>query len=49
MCPMCMTSAAVLAASTASGAGLMTFLALKLRALRSRRNTSAEPHATHHM
>jgi hypothetical protein len=31
-----MTSAAVLAAGTASGAGLLTFLTMKLRALRRR-------------
>ena len=36
MCPMCMTSAALIAASGASGAGVLGLIALKFRALRSR-------------
>ena len=36
MCPMCMTTAALIAAGTTSGAGLLGFVALKLRALRRR-------------
>jgi hypothetical protein len=34
-----MTTAAIVAASTASGAGVLGFVALKLRALRRRRFT----------
>lgn len=34
MCPMCMTSAAIIAASSASGAGVLGYLVLKFRALR---------------
>jgi len=41
MCPMCMTTAAVIAASTASGAGVLGFVAVKLRALRRRRREPA--------
>jgi hypothetical protein len=37
MCPMCMTTVAVAAASTASGAGVLGLIALKIRALRGRR------------
>lgn len=33
MCPMCMTTAAIVAASSASGAGVLGFVALKLRGL----------------
>lgn len=42
MCPMCMTTAAVIAASTASGAGILGFIAVKLRALKHRRLEPAE-------
>jgi hypothetical protein len=34
MCPMCITSAAVIAAGSASGAGVLGFILFKLRALR---------------
>ena len=37
MCPMCMTTAAIVAAGSASGAGVLGFLALKLRGLRRKR------------
>lgn len=37
MCPICMTTAAVVAASTTSGAGVLGFVAVKFRALRRRR------------
>jgi hypothetical protein len=37
MCPMCLTTAAVVAASTASGAGVLGFVAIHFRALRRRR------------
>jgi hypothetical protein len=37
MCPMCMTTAAVIAASSASGAGVLGFIAFKFRTLRARR------------
>ena len=38
MCPMCMTSAAVIAASSASGAGLLGLAVIKWRAFRHRRS-----------
>ena len=41
MCPMCMTSAAVIAASSATGAGVIGFVALKIRAWRDRRERGA--------
>jgi hypothetical protein len=34
MCPMCMTSAAIIAAGSASGAGVLGYMMLKFRALR---------------
>jgi hypothetical protein len=34
MCPMCMTTAALVTASAASGVGVVGFIALKLRAMR---------------
>lgn len=34
MCPMCMTSAAIIAAGGASGAGILGLLVVKLRSLR---------------
>lgn len=37
MCPMCMTTAAIVAASTASGAGVLGFVAVKFQSLRRRR------------
>lgn len=37
MCPMCMTTAIVAAAGTASGAGVLGAIALRFRALRRRR------------
>ena len=37
MCPICMTTAAVVAASTASGAGVLGFVAVKVRAVRRQR------------
>ena len=37
MCPMCMTTAAVIAAGTASGTGVLGLAALKFRAWRRRR------------
>jgi hypothetical protein len=45
MCPMCMTTAAVIAASTASGAGVLGFFAVKISALRRRRRerSTAQP------
>lgn len=45
MCPMCMTTAMIAAAGTASGAGVVGVLALKLRRLRpgrSRRKPGCE-------
>ncbi len=36
MCPICMTTTAVLISSTASGAGVLGFIIAKLRARRSR-------------
>ena len=36
MCPMCMTSAAVIAAGSASGVGVLGFIVFKFRALRRR-------------
>jgi hypothetical protein len=41
MCPMCMTTAAVIAASSASGAGVLGLIAIKFRALRRFRRESA--------
>jgi hypothetical protein len=43
MCPMCMTTAAVVAASTASGAGVLGFVAVKFRSLRRRRRERSTP------
>jgi hypothetical protein len=37
MCPMCMTGAALIAASSASGAGVLGFIAIRFRTLRRRR------------
>jgi hypothetical protein len=37
MCPVCMTNAAVVVASAASGAGVVGFVAVKVRALRRHR------------
>lgn len=37
MCPLCMTTAALVAAGTTSGAGVLGFVAVKFRALRRRR------------
>lgn len=37
MCPMCMTTA-IVAASGVSGAGVLGFIALKVRALRGNKN-----------
>jgi hypothetical protein len=37
MCPMCMTTAAIVAASTTTGAGVFGFIALKWRRLRRMR------------
>ena len=37
MCPICMTNAAVVVASAASGAGVVGFVAVKVRALRRHR------------
>ena len=34
MCPLCMTNAALVVAGAASGAGVLGFVALKIRALR---------------
>ena len=36
MCPVCMTTAALVAAGTTSGAGLLGFVVFKLRQLRRR-------------
>jgi len=36
MCPLCMTTAVIAAAGTASGAGVLGVIALKVRALRRR-------------
>lgn len=37
MCPLCMTNAALVVAGTASGAGVLGFVAVKVRALRRHR------------
>ena len=37
MCPICMTNAAVVVASAAPGAGVVGFVAVKVRALRRHR------------
>ena len=37
MCPLCMTNAALVVAGAASGAGMLGFVAVKVRALRRRR------------
>jgi hypothetical protein len=42
MCPICMTNVALVAASATSGAGVLGFVALKVRALRRHRR---EPRA----
>ena len=36
MCPLCITTTALVAAGTASGVGVLGFVALKLKALRRR-------------
>jgi hypothetical protein len=46
MCPMCMTSAALIAASSASGAGVLGFIVFKFRALRCRQRELASNHRT---
>jgi len=38
MCPVCMTTAALVAAGTTSGAGVLGFVVVKFRARRRRRN-----------
>ena len=43
MCPLCVTNAALVVAGAASGAGVLGFLAVKVRALRRHRR---EPRAT---
>jgi hypothetical protein len=42
MCPMCMTSAALIAASGASGAGVLGFVALKFKAMRRPRHNEED-------
>ena len=37
MCPLCMTNAAVVVAGAASGAGVLGFVVVKVRAFRRRR------------
>jgi hypothetical protein len=37
MCPMCMTNAALVVAGAASGAGVLGFVAVKIRTLRRHR------------
>jgi hypothetical protein len=37
MCPLCLTTATVVAASTTSGAGVLGFIAVRFRALRRQR------------
>ena len=37
MCPICMTNAALVVAGTTSGAGVLGFVAVKVRALRRHR------------
>jgi len=39
MCPLCMTNAVVMVAGATSGAGVLGFLAVKVRALRRHRRT----------
>lgn len=39
MCPLCMTSAAVIAAGSASGAGVLGFIVMKVRAMRRHRSS----------
>jgi len=41
MCPACMTTAALVAASTASGAGVLGFVVVKVRNLRRQRRKAA--------
>lgn len=43
MCPMCMTSAVVIAASSASGAGVLGLLIVKLRSLRMQQEPARRP------
>ena len=40
MCPMCITSAAIIAASSASGVGVLGFVALKIRRLLHKRHAA---------
>ena len=44
MCPLCMTNVALVVAGAASGAGVLGFVAVKVRALRG----VAASHAQHH-
>ncbi len=39
MCPQCMTTAAMVAVSATSGAGVLGFVVVKFRSLRRRRKT----------
>ena len=39
MCPMCIASAAVIAAGSASGAGVLGLIVLKVRAMRRHRSS----------
>jgi hypothetical protein len=41
MCPLCMTTAALVAAGTASGAGVLGFAVVKFRALRLQRRVAS--------
>lgn len=43
MCPLCMANAALVVAGAASGAGVVGFVAVKVRALRRRRRASRTP------
>jgi len=42
MCPICLTTATVVAASTTSGAGVLGLLALRFRAWRQQRSTRSQ-------
>lgn len=43
MCPICMTTAAVVVASTTSGAGVLGFVVVRFRAIRRQRRQTSTP------
>ena len=46
MCPICLTTATVVAASTTSGAGVLGFIALRFRSLLLRRRHRIAAHSS---